>query len=142
MSIQYLAQRTDGELWYTTDGGETWDVLFQIRMGRPYDIVFVNYREGWIALHGQVPKLGIDDASFKGVFHTKDRGKTWDAELDINSNNKISIGYFTYDMLTQTLWAGGWYDVLYKRTTPVVGVSLHGKLPLTWGQLKQSRKEY
>jgi len=136
MTVQYLAQRKDGELWHTTDGGRTWDVVFQTRMGIPLDIVFVNPLEGWIALYGQVPELGIDDPSFMGVLHSKDRGKTWEVELDVNLKNKIPVGYFTYDMLTQTLWVGGWYDALYKRVAPVVGVSPHGKFPLGWGQLK------
>ena len=131
MTVRYLARRTEGELWHTTNGGRTWDVVFHIFMGRPFDIVFVNPQEGWIALYGQVPELGIDDPSFKGVLHTKDGGRTWEVE-------KIPtwIGYFTYDMLTQTLWVGGWYDALYKRAAPVVGLSPHGKLPLSWGQLK------
>lgn len=70
LSTQMTMNSPTGELWRTSDGGETWEQL-SIPAGR--EVNFINEGDGWVV--GGVP--------YDRLYATHDGGVTWDDASDI-----------------------------------------------------------
>jgi photosystem II stability/assembly factor-like uncharacterized protein len=85
-----LMVRLDGEVYFTNDGGKTWEMTWRVDK-RITDMFFTNDREGWI----------VGDGGF--MARTDDGGKTW---ITLSAHTKAdltSIFFFN----RQLGWATG-----------------------------------
>ena len=119
---------------------------------------FLDMQTGFAA--GTTVLYGTPDVpgSFRAFYiaNTVDGGQTWrlhlhwgewgtlqgsitQIEFDDFQHGRVltALSVLSYEPLTQTLWASGNFETLYRRDSSVVSVSPRGKLPLTWGQLKR-----
>jgi photosystem II stability/assembly factor-like uncharacterized protein len=85
-----LMARLDGEVYATSDGGETWKTVWRVDSGIN-DIFFVNNRDGWI-----VGGEGL-------VARTSDGGWTWSLASAPTKADLISVFFIN----TQIGWAVG-----------------------------------
>lgn len=95
----YEESKGKTKIFFTNDGGDTWNLQFEADALSVDEIHFVNEQEGWIFGESVVDVKTRNDRSFL-LLHTKNQGKEWKDE-----SNKLSQ-FNDENPYPSVVWAG------------------------------------
>lgn len=64
----------NGALYYTSDGGETWDILKSSAEESYYEVYFIDENKGWLLAFPHFATTG----EYHRIYYTTDGGETWE----------------------------------------------------------------
>lgn len=80
-----------GELYRTTDAGNTWESINLGLAGFFAQMRFVSDREGWVIVDQYVKGANKTDGTYAKLLHTEDAGKTWTTQLNLKGTELVDL---------------------------------------------------
>lgn len=80
-----------GELFRTTDAGNTWESIDLGVAGFVAQMRFVSDRVGWVIVDQYIRGADKIDGTFGKLLHTEDAGKTWTTQLDLKAAELVDL---------------------------------------------------